>query len=118
MVYTNKTLKGAYGYAIYGDAEAEASPPAVGPCAVCGFFTFDGIGKLTGPRTVSYRGQIGVGTTVLGTYQVQADGTGTAEFTVDGSPARHLWFVIIDGGAEIRFIQTDPGTVLAGSAKR
>lgn len=118
MQYTNETLKGNYGYAIYGDTEADAGPPAIGPCAVCGFFTFHGNGKLTGPRTVSYKGQIGVETKVVGTYRVRADGTGTAELTIDDSPERHLWFVVIDGGNEIRFIQTDRGTVLAGSAKK
>jgi hypothetical protein len=79
----------------------------------------DGRGGLTGSLTLSVNGQIARDQRVRGTYVVNADCTGTEQFTIGPDPTlRTADFVIADHGREIEFLETDTGTVFSGSATR
>ena len=47
-----------------------------------------------------------------GTYTVDANGHGTMTWLSGGGPTKHIDFYIVNGGAELKWIDTDPpGTV-------
>ena len=113
---SNATLKGTFadngsGYTI--------SPPAIaGPLAGVLAETFDGHGAMTAAGTLSVNGNI-VAVTGKSTYSVNSDCTGT--YTSQLSPlgiTAHYFFVIFDSGNGLRWICTDPGTVLSGTARK
>jgi hypothetical protein len=57
--------------------------------------------------------------TQTGTYTVNPDCTGT--YTAQVSPIGitvHFFFIVADSGNQLDVISTDPGTVLAGVARR
>jgi hypothetical protein len=88
----------------------------VGPFAGVNVDSFDGRGKITISGWSSLDGSVSYGTET-GTYQVNPDCTGTytvsgGGITVDG------FFVISDGGNELRIVITDPGTVINCVAKK
>ena len=113
---SNASLKGAFAYTVTGFIVAP--PPEAGPFASVGTQTFDGNGGTTAAATVSQNGNI-VAVTLNGTYTVNPDCTGT--FTVLISPVgitAHVFFVIDNNGTEFQAIQTDPGVVVTGIARR
>ncbi len=113
---SNATLKGTYAYTNTGFITA---PPAeAGPFAGVGTQTFDGNGGTTATAWVSQNGNI-VQVAITGTYTVNPDCTGT--LTLQISPVGitgHAFFVISDNGAELRAINTDPGSVITTTARR
>ena len=113
---TNATLMGTFAYTVSGFLTA---PPAqAGPFASVGTQTFDGNGGTTATAWVSQNGNI-LQVTIKGTYTVNPDCTGT--FTVQISPAGitgHVFFVIDNNETEFQAIQTDPGVVVSGIARR
>ena len=113
---SNATLKGAYSQK--GTGVITAPPSIAGPMANVGTLTFDGNGAVTGTLINSLNGTI-VPATEKGTYQVNADCTGT--YTVQISPlgiTGNAFFVIDDGANEIQIITTDPGVVIICIARR
>jgi hypothetical protein len=73
--FSNRTFKGSYALGITGTVVS------VGPVAGTGLLTSDGNGNLVGTETISY----GLGPCLLsliGTYSVDPDGTGTGSVTV------------------------------------
>jgi hypothetical protein len=108
---TDASLHGSYGYSFDGTVIG------IGPAAGSGVITFDGEGNLSGADTLSLNGTI-IPRTLTGTYAVQANCTGSVTLEVSTGDIFHLEFVIVDSGRELRFIQTDAGTVITGAAIR
>jgi hypothetical protein len=46
-----------------------------------------------------------------GTYTVDANGHGTMTWLSGGGLTKHIDFYIVNGGAELKWIDTDPGTI-------
>jgi hypothetical protein len=108
---TDASLHGSYGYSFDGTVIG------IGPAAGSGVITFDGEGNLSGADTLSLNGTI-IPRTLTGTYAVQANCTGSVTLEVSTGDIFHLAFVIVDSRRELRFIQTDAGTVITGAAIR
>jgi len=83
----------------------------VGPFAGVNVDTFDGHGGLTIKGVSSVNGSVSPGTST-GTYQVNPDCTGTYRVTDTSGDTFDAFFVISDGGNELRIVITDPGTVI------
>lgn len=115
-VCSNATLRGAFAFTSTGFITA---PPALaGPFAIVGRQTFDGNGSFTAAATVSQNGNI-IPVTLEGPYTANPNCTGT--FAAHISPVditTHLFFVIDDDGRELQVIQTDPGVVVTGIARK
>ena len=107
---SNATLHGNYAFTESGTILD------IGPVAVAGVFEADGKGNLTAADTVSLNGEINQEKPNF-TYQVNPDCTGAASSAPGQEPA-HFSFVIIDRGAQVIGIHTDPGTTLILKAKR
>ena len=104
------TLKGAY------SDQDTGTIVGVGPFAGVNVDTFDGRGKITISGWSSLNGSVSYGLET-GTYQVNADCTGTytvsgGGITVDG------FFVISREGKELQIVITDPGTVINCVARK
>jgi len=110
-----KTLDGSYGYVVTGTNVGGALVP--GPVAAVGIATADGAGNLTASDTVSVNGTV-IRRAISGTYSVNADCTGQLVFADNFGQTTHLDFVVTQNRQEFSFIQTDPGAVTTGSAKK
>lgn len=83
----------------------------VGPFAGVNVDTFDGHGGLTIKGVSSVNGSVSPGTSA-GTYQVNPDCTGTYSVSDSYGDTFTAFFVISDGGNELRIIVTNAGTVI------
>jgi hypothetical protein len=110
-----KSLDGSYGYVVNGTNVGGALVP--GPVAAVGFATADGAGNLTATDTVSANGTL-IRRAISGTYTVNANCTGQLTFTDNFAQTTHLDFVVTQNRQEFNFIQTDPGAVTTGTAKK
>jgi hypothetical protein len=106
-----QTVAGTYGYVVSG------TNLAVGLVSAVGQVTADGHGNLTGADTLSAAGTI-LRRTITGSYTVNAACTGQFTFTDNFAQTIHADVVLVHDGAEIELIETDPGTVITGNAKR
>jgi hypothetical protein len=105
---SNATIFGQYAFTITGQILAPAA--VAGPVAGVALTTFDGYGNLTQVDHVVHNGVVPVEAwrPATGTYSVNPDCTGTFTFTpaptnpADGGPALTVFFVVAQGGAEIR----------------
>ena len=105
---SNMTIAGQYAFTITGSILAPAA--VAGPVAGVALTTFDGFGNLVQVDHVTHNGVLPVEPwrPATGTYSVNPDCTGTFTFTpqptnpADGGPALTVFFVIAQGGAEIR----------------
>lgn len=111
---TNERVRGAYGCFLGGTVLTgfEAMP-----YASTGRLVADGNGNFYGTETVSAGGNA-FQNSYTGTYKVNPDCTGSATFRASTGTVSNFDFVIVNGGSEIEFIETDPGTVISGSARR
>jgi hypothetical protein len=105
------TVRGSYGYTVNG------TNLAFGLVAAVGRVTADGHGNLSGTDTLSAAGTI-LRRTITGTYTITPACTGTFTFTDNFGQTVNVDYVALDGATELQFIQTDPGTVITGSARR
>jgi hypothetical protein len=112
---TTSTISGGYGYAISG--MLFQSSGSFYTFADSGSLTADGNGTFTGSSTFSESGTI-ASRSISGTYTVNSDCTGSATFTDSLGNSLNINLVILGGGQEIDFIQTDAGAVVSGSAKQ
>ena len=107
---TNATINGAYGYALEGWlAPLEAVADA-------GQFTADGAGHFSGATLTSYGGTI-TPRNISGTYQTNADCSGTSTFTDTQGNVAHFRFTVTPDGQQIGFVETDTGTTISGTAQ-
>jgi len=93
----------------------------VTPAVAVGVADFDGRGSFSVSDVASFAGTV-VSRIGTGTYSVQPDCTATLSLTIlTGFPVGanfHLSLVIIGRGEEIKFIQTDQGSMFTGNAER
>jgi hypothetical protein len=104
------TLNGAYGRMMSGSFPQ-------GPVASIGLVTYDGSGNFVAQDTIVLNGVVMHGT-ATGTYQINADCTGTQTIQIQNGPVFHADFIVVDNGKEVIFVQTDPGVTLVGTIKR
>jgi hypothetical protein len=80
------------------------------PYFTVALWTFDGAGGFTGSLVLNFGGGAIVNTDFLqnitGTYIVNANGTGTMNWTVGGGEVARRHFAIGDGGNELKYIST------------
>ena len=111
------TLHGSYGYTNTG---ASVAGPDAGPFSGVGRQTFDGKGNTQASATVSVNGNV-LRVTIKGTYLVNADCTGSMTLVVSAGNetlTSHVDFVVLRGGAKIRAINTDSGSVITTIAEK
>lgn len=113
---SNATLRGVFAQT---DTGVITAPPAMaGHFAGVSAVTFEGNGTMSATGIANVNGTI-IPVTQKGTYIVNPDCTGT--YTVQISPiglTGHAFFVIADGGNELRILPTDPGSVITCVARR
>ncbi|HEY0461640.1 MAG TPA: hypothetical protein VGC97_21055 [Pyrinomonadaceae bacterium] len=110
-----RSISGNYGLSVTG---VNLLPPSTTiQIAAVGLATFDGEGTMTGSVTTSFGGTV-TADTVTAAYTVEPNCTGTFTVTFNNGFTIHNNLVIVNEGKEILFIQTDPGTINAGSLKR
>jgi hypothetical protein len=113
-VCSAETVEGEYGLQARGLTEGLSHHTAN-----LGRIMVDGHGHLTGMLTVSINGRIATAQALNGTYEVQADCSGTESFTIGFDPTpRTASFVVANKGREIEFLEPDEGTVFGGTATR
>jgi hypothetical protein len=109
---TLATLKGLYMFAQSG------SIVGLGPQAVTGKDIFYGNGNFDSLATISVNGVISVAP-APGTYTLNSDCTGTVTIPMEPvAPDVHLDIYVAPDGSEFFTIETDTGTVLAGTIQR
>jgi hypothetical protein len=98
-ICSSAILRGAYGFHVGATAT-----PAGTPLAVLGHQTFDGRGNYSASVTINNNGTV-MHANDFGTYTVNADCTGKILSKAGGG---NFEFVLVDGGKESYFVQTDP----------
>ena len=100
------TLRGSFGFTFTGTANTPGGPSQRGGV---GRFVFDGLGNLVGTVTANTDGAV-LRRTLVGTYVVEADCTGSFAITFTDALDGHATFdvVIDDDGREYRTISTPP----------
>lgn len=117
---TAATVRGPYAFGIVGSVQG------VGPIAASGTTTFDGIGRVSLKAFINTTtGAPATEIQAAGNYTVNpADCTGSATLNIPppglfGGLTQLLFRgVIVNGGAEIRYLITTPGIVFAGASVR
>jgi hypothetical protein len=107
------SLAGRYGFMVTGTIVASFPGIPPGPHANVGTVTLNNNGTLSFTGTQSFNGAI-IPSTSTGIFSVNPDCTGSVTFANGVS----LNFVVVDNGKELYFIQTLPGTVVSGTAKK
>ena len=105
-------LNGTYGFTLKGDNLARG----VG-YIVTGVLTSDGSGNITGSGKQTVGGQVG-DAQFTGTYQLNADCTGTTHLQFVGGVQSDLFFVLVQDGDEAMMLYVGPGVLESGNAKR
>jgi hypothetical protein len=108
-------LEGSYGFSRNGTAGFGSIS-----AAAVGVISFDGAGNISGNDTTSVNGTI-IRRTFVGSYTLNSDCTGSLTITfLTGTPGRVSPndFVGIDNGLELRLINTNPGEVIVGTARK
>ena len=119
------SLNGGYAdsYQVLGPANSNQTLPPIGtysPYLTVALWTFDGAGGFTGSLVFNVGGGVilnpNFNPTVTGTYTVNANGTGTMNWTGGGLP-RQRHFVIGDGGKQLKYIasSTTEGHLYSGT---
>lgn len=109
------TLTGPYGYSLggtYYDAQGYSYV-----FASAGRMIFDGSGNITGADTINNDGSP-ARRQYAGSYVVNSDCTGTVTLTTTGATAStHGDIVLVSGGKEVNFVQTDANIIFSGTLK-
>jgi len=117
---TQKSFKGSYGFSQLGSFVGLAPTPV--PAAAVGVFSLDGKGNMNGSEVVSVGGQF-ISSTFVGTYEVRANCTGTASWTLEFAngalpQTQTAELVATDDDKSIYILITDPGAVFVGTARK
>ncbi len=122
--FTNESIEGTYGFSASGNIIGFGPANITGPIVIIGLSSFDGDGVCSLKETVNAVQPIGTFsfTATSCTYKVNPDGAGnsTVIFTLPSGQINHInvSFVIVINGREILLVQTDPGDIISGIAKR
>jgi hypothetical protein len=108
---SNATLHGSYGL------HATGTIINVGPFAAVGVFTFDGNGNLSATLTQKVNGNV-VPITITGTYTVAPDCTVSDVWNLSSGGMTQHESVIVDNGKEYVILNTTPGNVVSGVARK
>ena len=115
-----RDIKGPYGFSCSGAVVASDVLP-VGPAALVGQVTCDGIETCSGTSMASFNGNIFSPLELTGIYTVSSNGTGfiTYDLTIGGQPAGQLptHFVITEKGRGIKGLPVNPGFVFTCDLK-
>ncbi|MHB8217841.1 MAG: hypothetical protein ACYDDS_17350 [Candidatus Sulfotelmatobacter sp.] len=106
---TNLAVKRSYSF------EGTGIVIGTGQVALAGRLSLNGTGSITGTETLSLNGVISSSLPVTGTYQINADCTGTATITPSGFSPTHLSLVVVNADKEIMAIETDSNTIVTGT---
>jgi hypothetical protein len=112
---SNATLKGTYAHAETGWSISAQGPAT--PVATAGFDTFDGDGTGTGVITINSNG-VADNETSTATYSINKDCTGTVVFNDANGSIVHFNVYLSPSGNQMRFIATEPGSVIASTDTR
>jgi hypothetical protein len=114
----NFNLQGDYSFVASGTIVNAPGLPA-GPFAAAGKTTYDGDGNASGVIEISLAGTI-VLSTWHGTYKMDpATCTATKALTLDVNGATLHFFITAGANfTELRFVATDTGTAISGTAKK
>lgn len=104
-------LNGNYALALEGPVVAGNS---AGPYAGVGVLSFDGVGNVAVRISQSFNGAIQPVVVTAGRYSLGEDCAGTLIL----SPTTRFDIAASNGGREINFLQTNPGNVIYGVAKK
>jgi hypothetical protein len=113
---TNESLAGEFAFTAHGTTlpALGLQAPLTGAFASSGSATFDGAGHFTLTATSSFNGVIQGPATVTGTYVVNSD----CSYTSKAGNGVTFRAVIVNGGRELLILQTTPGVVITGMAKK
>jgi hypothetical protein len=124
QAFDPSSLNGNYAdsWQVLGPANHQVLPPITtySPYLTAALWTFDGAGGFTGILVFNVGGGVILNPdflpTVTGTYTVNANGTGTMNWT-GGGLARQRHFVIGDGGKQLKYIasSTTEGHLYSGT---
>ncbi len=106
--FSDRSLKGIYGFGYVGLAPQVSSPNSVSqynPFTTGGMWNFHGDGTFDASATLVGGGDASP-QEYSGTYSINPNGTGTADYT-SSTGTHHRNLVIVNGGKTIEFIQTD-----------
>jgi hypothetical protein len=106
---SNASLTGNYGFVINGTVGGN-------PISTVGQISTDGNGTISGLATTSANGSITSDQTLLGSYQIKANCSGTAAITPAGGATLNFSLAITAGGNQIQLVETDSGTTESGNA--
>ena len=120
--FTKRDFKGDYAFHLDGVLTSPGAPVVTAYDAAVGRFTADGAGHITqGTRSVNANGK-NFEETFTCTYDINSDGTGSANCTFSVFGVTTLDLVLLDDGAEFYFNVTEMTTsgkpVLQGVGKR
>jgi hypothetical protein len=85
--------------------------------SIIGQIVLDGQGNLSGRVTFSIN-FVTFSMAVNGAYTENSDCTGTLTIEASGRPTMHFNTVTVSSGEELFLLETDPGTILAGTAQQ
>jgi len=113
---TNENLQGVFGFTAHGTTlpALGLQAPLTGAFASSGSADFDGMGHFTLTATSSFHGVIQGPATVTGTYSVSSD----CSYASKASNGVTFRAAIVNNGSELLILQTTPGTVITGVAKK
>ena len=119
--YSNASLTGVYGYSLDGWGSTNRGGVLNTSLDVVGVMWFDGNGNFAFHDTVDLGGtlfQRGIADNpIVGTYNVNPDGTGTMQFVVSGTTHTRA-FVIVAAGTELQLGNADSLATNRGVAKK
>ena len=110
-------LKGDYSFVVSGTLNASSGLPA-GPFAAAGKTTYHGDGAADGVIQISLNGTQ-VSSPWSATYAVDSsDCTFTKAITLQVGGTLHFFITVGDDFRELRFVGTDTGTAITGTARK
>ena len=107
---SNASLTGRYGFTFNGTNTNK-------PVSAVGQIVTDGNGTLAGDETITSNGVVGNLISVLGTYLVNSDCTGTMTIQPAGLPKQDFAVTVFSGNTKLEMIQSDSGATVSGSAQ-
>jgi hypothetical protein len=110
---SNADLHGVYSFVASGTMNG------VGAFATAGQTTYDGNGNAAGLIQISLNGNVTPVIRWTGTYSVNPDNcTATKQANIPGVGTVHFFITSGDRFKELRFIATDNGTAISGTARK